>query len=608
MVEIIEQIQSSLSLLTAGHRLALLRASLLGVLINLLDFLGAALFVYMINFFSSSQNVTNTWLGAHLRSFSKDVLTDHQFITCLALGILFLFAFKGILSVRLTNRLEIRLGRAAAEVSESILENLLKRDLPIIQSRSTQEVAWLLDSGVTRFVCDISVSLNSVLIDLALISMFLIILCITNFWLTFFLFTYIALSLYVVSRFTFLKSRRAGAAVKEASVTTTSILQDCIFSFREILISNQISFPVEKLGRSQRNASTAKAQVNLYQNFPKKFIEFLVISSSALIAAILYVEGTTSAKIFSTLALLGIISTRLSPAVMRLQGNLLFIKSQGRIRSDFDSFILDSGLKLPGVTTEFVQESNPGAFIPSVQLIDVSYKYPSSSDLVVANLNLKLAPYETIGIVGPSGAGKSTIVDLILGVIRPEEGKVLVSEVSPRNSFAIWPGKTAYVPQTSGVLNVSLCENIAIGVPKSEISEERIRRVLDIVNLTDVFDGHPEGIWMNVGERGVKLSGGQRQRVGLARALYSNPELIILDEATSSLDSTNEKFVMDAILKIRGNCTLIVVAHRLSTVQNLDRLVYVEAGRIQKIGTFTDLISSIPNFAQQASLSGLSDG
>jgi ABC-type multidrug transport system fused ATPase/permease subunit len=213
-------------------------------------------------------------------------------------------------------------------------------------------------------------------------------------------------------------------------------------------------------------------------------------------------------------------------------------------------------------------------------------------------------PGEFVAIVGPSGSGKTTFVDLVLGILKQDTGEIVISGMKQEEVINRWPGSISYVPQDIYVANSTIAANIAIGYDEADYSIKRIHDALVMSSLDSFVDSQELGIKFNVGENGSNLSGGQRQRLGIARALYSNPKMIILDEATSALDSTTEAEISNEILKLKGRVTLIVVAHRLSTVINADRVVYFEDGEIKGIGTFQELRDQVPNFDENAKIAG----
>jgi ABC-type multidrug transport system fused ATPase/permease subunit len=240
-----------------------------------------------------------------------------------------------------------------------------------------------------------------------------------------------------------------------------------------------------------------------------------------------------------------------------------------------------------------------------VELINVTFSYSDNSDSVLNQVNLDIDAGQIVAIVGPSGAGKTTMADIILGVISPDKGSVKISNHSPLTAIEKWPGAIAYVPQDVMVSNSSIRENVGLGYSNEEINDNLVLQALKIAHLDKFIQTLPEGLQTNVGDRGTKLSGGQRQRLGIARAVFTKPKLLVLDEATSSLDGQSESDISDSINDMRGEITVILIAHRLSTVKNADKVVYLEGGKIVSVGTFEEVRKNVPNFEKQASLMGL---
>jgi ATP-binding cassette subfamily C protein len=234
---------------------------------------------------------------------------------------------------------------------------------------------------------------------------------------------------------------------------------------------------------------------------------------------------------------------------------------------------------------------------------EVSFRYEGNVDFAINNVSMRINKGDLVAIVGESGSGKSTLADLVLGMQEPKSGLIEIMGMSPRVLFSKFPGLLAYVPQDIAIVDGDIQRNVTLGV-KSE-SNEKVIDSLKKAALWEDVQRMPSGLKSIVGERGVKLSGGQRQRLGIARALFSNPSIIVFDEATSSLDPITEKAVTDAIYTKRGEVTLIVIAHRLSTVRNADMVLLLEAGEVIASGTFDEVRLKAPKFDQQAKLVNL---
>jgi ABC-type multidrug transport system fused ATPase/permease subunit len=233
------------------------------------------------------------------------------------------------------------------------------------------------------------------------------------------------------------------------------------------------------------------------------------------------------------------------------------------------------------------------------------FKYNLDSKFNLENLNLDIGAGKLVAITGSSGAGKTTLVDLLLGVHIPTSGDIYISGLSPLDAFQKWPGATAYVPQDTVIINGNIWENIALGFDYNPEHEKNVNEALKLSNLEDYVQSLPEGLFTKVGDRGHKLSGGQRQRLGIARALFTKPKLLVLDEATSSLDAQTESDITEAIKSLKGKTTIIMIAHRLSSVRNADQVIFMNNGIIESVGTFEEVRKEVPNFDKQANLMGL---
>jgi ATP-binding cassette, subfamily B, bacterial PglK len=243
-------------------------------------------------------------------------------------------------------------------------------------------------------------------------------------------------------------------------------------------------------------------------------------------------------------------------------------------------------------------------FTRTIALEHVSYQYPQTASPAVHDLSLTINRGESIGIVGPTGAGKSTLVDLVLGLLPPSSGRLLV-DGTPVGAGVIFRRRVGYVPQSLFLIDDNLRRNIALGVSDGEIDRARLDRVIAMAQLRAMVAALPDGIETDVGERGVRLSGGERQRIAIARALYHDPDFLVFDEATSSLDLATEAEVTRTIGELRGDRTMLVIAHRLTTVRQCDRIVFLRGGGIEAIGTFDELCRDSREFRELAALASV---
>ena len=225
-------------------------------------------------------------------------------------------------------------------------------------------------------------------------------------------------------------------------------------------------------------------------------------------------------------------------------------------------------------------EMNKISFEREIRLDQLFYQYPSTTSPSITNVSLQIKKGESVGIVGTSGAGKSTLVDVILGLLPPTSGRILIDDVDAHSGLRSWQDHIGYVPQHIFLSDETLRRNIAFGVPEDEINNAKIDRAIIQAQLNEFVDSMPDGVNTIVGERGVRLSGGQRQRIGIARALYHNPSVLVLDEASSALDTKTETALMEEIYALQGERTLIIIAHRLSTIEKCDKIFRLEKGKL----------------------------
>jgi len=295
-------------------------------------------------------------------------------------------------------------------------------------------------------------------------------------------------------------------------------------------------------------------------------------------------SGKDFDKIIPTVGLFAATSFKVLPSINKLVNSKQTLKvSRSTIETIHDDLDLSISMKPLKENVNFQFEN--------VVVDQLDFKYEQSENWVLSNIELKILSGEAVGFVGQSGSGKSTLIDIMLGLLEPQSGSVLINGQTIENVKQSWQKQIGYIPQTIFLMDDSLRRNIAIGIADKEIDELAIVEAMKSAQLEDFVASLPDGLDTVVGERGVRLSGGQRQRIGIARALYHRPSVLVLDEATSSLDTETEHGVMQAVQALQGDKTVIIVAHRLSTVEYCDRLYRLDAGRIVDEGTFDEVMN-----------------
>lgn len=313
---------------------------------------------------------------------------------------------------------------------------------------------------------------------------------------------------------------------------------------------------------------------------PLLWLETLAVMALLGLVATLLLQGLSFALVIPTLGLFTAAAFRLMPSVNRILVSLQNLRfCTPVINTLYQEFNEHHGADVATVKQAPAGKA-PLPFERAIELVNVSFTYPQATKPSLNGLSLRIGKGESVGIIGSSGAGKTTLVDIILGLLAPSQGMLTIDDVDVAGNLSGWQAKIGYVPQEIYLTDDSLRNNIAFGLPEEVISDERIWQALEIAQLAEYVRSLPDGLTTVLGERGARLSGGQRQRIGIARAVYHDPEVLVFDEATSALDNETEAAVVAAIEQLRGQKTMIVVAHRLSTVANCDRMVRLAHGQV----------------------------
>ena len=302
--------------------------------------------------------------------------------------------------------------------------------------------------------------------------------------------------------------------------------------------------------------------------------------------------------ILPTLSLYTLAAFKLLPAIQNIYANVAAIKGNiAAFESIHDDLIWSSKPKA------LIQESKQ-SFLRvkhQISLNNITFTYPDKTKSTLQKINMSILANSVIGIVGPSGSGKSTLINILLGLIEPQQGEMKIDNtILNYKNRRSWQNTIGFVAQDIFLSDRSIAENVAFGISKNEINLDKVKKALELSHLTELLQSLEKGIYTPVGERGVKLSGGQSQRIGIARALYHEAEILVFDEATSSLDGISERRVMDAIHEFGGQKTIIMIAHRIKTVQNCNKIFYIDKGRVVDQGTYKELIERNDDFKNMA--------
>lgn len=543
-------------------------------------------------------------VGQALEFLHLENITLQKQVAILGLLAAFLFIFRTVLSVILSRKILFFLSRCSAIISGDLVEKLLSQPLSIIQNKSNQERLYSLTLGVNAMTVELIGSSTIIFSDAIL----LFVICIGLFAVEPILAFATILFLFSVALVLYLsmtkRAQKLGKLFGELSIYSNEKILEVLSSYREALIKNRRMYYSNEIRISRLKLANATAEFSFMPNISKYVIEASLILGAVLISASQFLLQDASHAV-ATLGVFLAAGSRLAPAVLRLQSNAIQVRvSGGRATPTLD--LIDS---LPEIKPQqrsinkFTWEHYD--FSPEIKINGLNFSYNTNIPKTLDNISLSIQPGELVAITGASGAGKTTLVDCIIGAFKTKTGSILISGLDPLEAIDKWPGAIGYVPQEVVILNATIRENVVFGYAENEVPENLVEEALRKAHLFDHVSGLSEGINSYVGDRGTKLSGGQRQRLGIARALVSKPKLLILDEATSSLDGKSEADISDSINEFRGEVTTLIIAHRLSTVRNADKVVYMNKGKIEFVGTFEEVRRNVPEFDNQAKLMGL---
>ncbi len=602
-------VRASLSLLSGRQRATYFFLIGTKVLSSFLDLLGIAVIGLLVGLATTSLTSGHPFV---VLGFTLPTMTATTLVAIAAFALV-LFLAKGVLAILLSRRLAHFLAGLDLENANRITRYFLSGNLSTIQKYSRESINWaVLDSTASAFSATLlnfatAISESSLLVFIGAMFFFVNPLA-TAFTLTYFAVLIVSMEL-VVGRM----SKRAGQKYSRGVRVASGALNDIQNTFREISVFQRQEYFAARVAGGRADVADGFGTMKLLQTMPRYIVETALMVGVVGFLGWQFLSGGLQN---GGGALIGIFlagGVRIMGSALPLQNALASLKNQlGQAqeaqqileemqRRERSGAVQDS-LVATVTESEAAQDHSvaPGAL--GLSLENVDFAYPDSDELTLRGVSLVVEPGQHVAVIGPSGAGKTTLIDLILGLLPPSGGSVTIAGMPPAQVNKLHPGLISYVPQKPGIVAGTIAQNIALGIPAEDIDFSRIDEVVGQAFLADFIAGLPDGVHSSVGAQLSGLSGGQIQRLGLARALYPRPKLLILDEATSALDAGSESVVSQSLRELGGSVTVIIVAHRLSTVQHSDNVFVLEGGRVSASGTFQKLRKTVPLIEEYVSL------
>ncbi|MFM1995349.1 MAG: hypothetical protein RLZZ610_866 [Actinomycetota bacterium] len=509
-------------------------------------------------------------------------------------SVLFVFLIKALFSILLTKRAALFIARVEARAAKTLAEISFGGDLSHTRTRSKEEATFAIQVGSPSAFNVLLNSLNSIISESALFLVICIGFAFVDPAATLGAIVYFGVVAFVIQYFVGSLMTKAGLVAAESAVRANTAISDLLSVFRELLVLGKRDSFIDAIYKARVAAAGSSATHYYLSGMPRYIIEAALLVGVAIFVLVQALSG----DIIRSAGTIGVFLSggfRLTAALLPLQNALLTMNSvvaSANTANQILSLRVDSRRDIEeDYEREPPQEKESGPL--GIEVKNVSFTYPDALNAAVADISFEIAAGSQIALMGPSGAGKSTIADLLCRVLEPTAGSITLVG-SKNSSFKALKGQVSYLPQSPGLVSGTIAENVALAEKIQDIDRAKVLQVMNLAHLGELLAELPQGIDTPLGKLKDGLSGGQIQRLGLARALYSEPGLLVMDEATSALDAESEEQIQKALSEMRGKVTVVLIAHRLNTIQHADTVILVESGRVKDSGTFKELISRNP--------------
>ena len=523
--------------------------------------------------------------------------TDFLFYTGIA--VLVALAVSTIVSMYTTWKLSLYGSSVGTEIADRLYAHYMQQDWQFHASGSSAQLTKQVSSEAMRITTGIVqpvMRMNAKVVLAIFISVGLLIYnpLVALGGLVVFILAYFLL--YQLVRKTLVRN---GYKLSQVATTRFRLMNEGFGGIKDVLLLDRSYDFVKRFENSGKVFARAQSVNMSLTQVPRYFMELIAFGTMiGLVLMLVKLHQGNLGAVLPILAVYALAAFKLLPALQQIYGSVTQIKGSSAAFESVKNDLLQSGnnktVRTEAVPVQIKLER-------SITLKDIKFNYPNKSRPAVDGVTMTIPANGVVGLVGSSGSGKSTLIDLLLGLLVPQQGKLCIDDICiTEDNKRAWQNTLGFVPQSIFLSEGSIAENIAFGLPAAEIDIQQVNKAIELAHLTELMKQLPEGMNTKVGERGVQLSGGQRQRIGIARALYHEADVLVFDEATSALDGITEKIVMDAIHEFSGKKTIIMIAHRLKTVQKCDIIYFMAQGKIIDSGTYEHLVENNPEFKKMA--------
>ena len=518
------------------------------------------------------------WLSGVLTSMGLD---DEKKLACALLVLLIiLFVVKNTYLLFLVYKQNTFISRARNDMISRVMREFLNRPYEDYLGADIPTVFRITDSDIPK-TFNLMLSLLSLTTELIVSICLGVVLLFVNWQMTVLIVVVLLILTLIITKLLKPRLNTIGRHNQETQSRIAKWRLQAIYGLKDVKVLNRQDFFIRNYYEQGRIGADIDRDYQVLNNVPRVLIETVFMAVVILYVLIYIIRGGDASQLVPQLTAFGLAAMRIMPSANRINTYITNI-AYNQYSLDFVYQNLTESMKTEkAMRAERAAISGPALHLEKeIELKNITFSYPDSDVKIFRDANMTIKKGQSVGIMGPSGAGKSTIVDILLGLLHVQSGDILCDGSNIFSNYESWLAQIGYIPQSIYLVDESIRENIAFGIDASEIDDDRIWEVMEEAQLADFVRGLPEGLDTKVGDRGVRLSGGQRQRIGIARSLYHNPEILVFDEATSALDNETEAAVMEAINSFHGRKTMVIIAHRLNTIEKCDVIYEVKDEKI----------------------------
>jgi ABC-type bacteriocin/lantibiotic exporter with double-glycine peptidase domain len=581
------------SLFTRSERLTFGVLVLLMILSGLLEVFGIGLLFPYVTILQNPDKITeNTYLSALYRGLGFK--SDRSFLIAMSGGLLTVFLAKGVFSLWTTNFQLRFINAKRSQLGQTLLARYLSRPYAFFLSANTSTLIGNLTTTLGNLCGGVMQSTLSLIAEaIVLVGLLIFLICISP---GFSLLAIVFFGLFSITFFRLVKSYLARYSVEndQSWKAIIRVVNEGLSAVKEVQVMGRQQFFIDAYGRESRIYAWTLRRYTILVQLPRIALEAGAVAGMVLFAVFAILGGGFEKESFSVLAVFAVATIRIVPSTQRI---LQAINAISFFRPAID--IIAEGVAGNVERADDRQKGGPELrFRRTLSISIKSFSYSANQNFCLKDINFVIQRGQTVAFIGRSGSGKTTLIDLILGLFPEFGGEIKVDGCDIRENISAWQRRIGYIPQSLYLRDDTIMRNVAFGVPDRDINKQQVQRAVNLAGLDQVIQSQPAGLETVVGDRGIRLSGGERQRIGIARALYHDPDLLVLDEATSALDNETERQIVESIVGLSPAKTVIIIAHRLSTVRNCDDVFLMRDGRIIDQGPFVQISERHPEFVK----------